>query len=84
MAWPAGCNSRSRRYSPAGWGVSGLLAGLRWTPEFRWSRIPIGLLYKIDKPTYEDTEPVLQNGPLVDQQLGIREEVFYELLAATI
>ena len=48
------------------------------------SRIPIGIIYKIDKPTYEDKEPVLQNGPLVDQQLGIKEELFYELLAETI
>jgi 2-oxoglutarate ferredoxin oxidoreductase subunit beta len=48
------------------------------------SRIPIGLIYKIDKPTYEDREPVLQNGPLVDQPLGIRKELFDELLTATI
>ncbi len=47
------------------------------------SRIPIGLMYKIEKPTYEDTEPVLLNGPLVDQPLGIKKELFDELLTAT-
>jgi 2-oxoglutarate ferredoxin oxidoreductase subunit beta len=48
------------------------------------SRIPIGLLYKTEKPTYEDTEPVLLNGPLVDQPLGIKKELFDELLTATL
>jgi len=47
-------------------------------------RIPIGLIYKIEKPTYEDTEPVLLNGPLVDQPLGIKKELLDELLAATM
>ena len=48
------------------------------------SRIPIGLIYRIEKPTYEDTEPVLLNGPLVDQSLGIKKELFDELLAVTM
>jgi len=48
------------------------------------TRIPIGLLYKVEKPTYEDTEPVLLNGPLVDQPLGIKKELFDELLTATL
>ncbi|MCH7676907.1 2-oxoacid ferredoxin oxidoreductase [candidate division KSB1 bacterium] len=48
------------------------------------SRIPIGLIYKIEKPTYEDTEPVLLNGPLIDQSLGIKKELFDELLAVTM
>ena len=48
------------------------------------SRIPIGLIYKIEKPTYEDTEPVLLNGPLLDQSLGIKKELFDELLAVTM
>lgn len=46
--------------------------------------IPIGLIYKVEKPTYEDTEPVLLNGPLVDQPLGLKRELFDELLEATI
>ncbi|TDI93849.1 MAG: 2-oxoacid:ferredoxin oxidoreductase subunit beta [Caldithrix sp.] len=48
------------------------------------SRIPIGLIYRIEKPTYEDTEPVLLKGPLVDQSLGIKKELFDQLLAVTM
>jgi 2-oxoglutarate ferredoxin oxidoreductase subunit beta len=48
------------------------------------SRIPIGLLYRHEKPTYEDTEPVLQKGPLVDQPLGMGRELFAEVLAETM
>ena len=47
-------------------------------------RIPIGLIYQVERPTYEDTEPVLLNGPLVDQPLGIKKDLFDELLAATM
>ena len=39
---------------------------------YEWGdRIPLGLLYKSDQVTYEDSEPVLQRGPLVKQQLGV-------------
>jgi hypothetical protein len=48
------------------------------------ARIPIGLLYSLDKPTYEDTEPVLSRGPLVDQPLGLDARAFEELLAETM
>jgi 2-oxoglutarate ferredoxin oxidoreductase subunit beta len=48
------------------------------------SRIPIGLLYRHEKPTYEDTEPVLTKGPLVEQPLGLGRELFAELLAETM
>jgi len=36
---------------------------------FEWgNRIPIGLFYKVDRPTYEDEEPALRGGvPLVKQ-----------------
>lgn len=47
-------------------------------------RIPIGLIYKVEKPTYEDSEPVLLNGPLVKQPLGIRKELFDQLLQETM
>ncbi len=47
-------------------------------------RIPIGLLYKFEKPTYEDSEPVLLNGPLAKQPLGIKKELFDQLLEETI
>jgi len=47
-------------------------------------RIPLGLVYKVVKPTYEDTEPVLLNGPLVKQPLGIKKELFDKLLEETM
>jgi 2-oxoglutarate ferredoxin oxidoreductase subunit beta len=47
-------------------------------------RIPIGLIYKVEKPTYEDTEPVLLNGPLIKQPLGIKKELFDKLLQETM
>jgi len=47
-------------------------------------RIPIGLVYKVEKPTYEDTEPVLLNGPLIKQPLGIKKELFDQLLLETM
>jgi len=47
-------------------------------------RIPIGSVHKVDKPTYEDSEPVLLNGPLVKQQLGIKKELFDQLLQETM
>ena len=35
-------------------------------------KIPIGLFYRTDRPTYEDLEEVLQAGPLALQTAGIR------------
>ena len=35
-----------------------------------WSQsIPIGCFYKVDRPTYDDEEPALANGPLIKQPL---------------
>jgi 2-oxoglutarate ferredoxin oxidoreductase subunit beta len=48
------------------------------------SKLPIGRLYEIDKPTYEDTEPVFHKGPLVDQPLGLDRRTFDALLAETM
>jgi 2-oxoglutarate ferredoxin oxidoreductase subunit beta len=48
------------------------------------ARIPIGLLYRSERPTYEDTEPVLSRGPLVDQPLGLDRKTFEEILAETM
>jgi len=37
---------------------------------FEWgNRIPIGLFFKVERPTYEDEEPALRSGPLVKQPL---------------
>ncbi len=43
-------------------------------------RIPIGVLYQVERPTYEEEEPALQAGPLVKQPLGLvgRESVLLE------
>ena len=48
------------------------------------ARIPIGLLYETQRPTYEDTEPVLSRGALVDQPLGLDRATFEEILAETM
>ncbi len=36
------------------------------------TKIPIGLFYRAEKPTYEDLEEALKEGPLVHQKAGIR------------
>lgn len=66
-----------------GYDPSDLMAAMEKSLEWG-SRIPIGLLYKHEKPTYEDTEPVLRKGPLVDQPLGLDAQTFKELLAETM
>lgn len=46
---------------------------------YEWGdRIPIGLLYKHARPTYESTWPSLQQGPLVDQphQVDAMHKIF--------
>ena len=44
-----------------------------WTKSLEWGeKIPIGLFYKVDKPTYEDLEEVLAAGPLAQQPAGLR------------
>jgi 2-oxoglutarate ferredoxin oxidoreductase subunit beta len=35
-------------------------------------KIPIGLFYSVDRPTYEDMEEVLQAGPLLHQSAGLK------------
>lgn len=48
---------------------------------FEWGdRIPLGLFYQHDKPTYEDKDPVLSRGPLLHQKAGVSKEVFSELI----
>lgn len=44
-------------------------------------RIPTGLIYVSERPIYEESEPVLQRGPLVNQKLGLEEDIFNELLS---
>ena len=44
-------------------------------------RIPIGRLFRTERPIYDDSEPILQQGPLVDQPLGIDRATFDAVLA---
>ena len=45
-------------------------------------KIPTGLFYRVDRPTYEDLEPALKAGPLLHQRTGIRgkEKVLNEFV----
>ncbi len=48
---------------------------------FEWGdRIPIGLFYKDNQPTYEDTEPALRQAPLVKHPLPVGKELFDSLV----
>ncbi len=43
-----------------------------WERSLEWGdKIPIGLFYRTDRPTYEDLEEVLSAGPLAQQRAGI-------------
>jgi 2-oxoglutarate/2-oxoacid ferredoxin oxidoreductase subunit beta len=44
-----------------------------WERSLEWGeKIPIGLFYRTEKPTYEDLEEVLAGGPLTKQTVGLR------------
>jgi 2-oxoglutarate/2-oxoacid ferredoxin oxidoreductase subunit beta len=44
-----------------------------WQRSLEWGdKIPIGLFYRTERPTYEDLEEVLAAGPLVYQPTGLR------------
>jgi 2-oxoglutarate ferredoxin oxidoreductase subunit beta len=60
-----------------------LMAAMAKAFEFG-ARLPVGLLYETDRPTYEDSEPVLTRGPLVDQPLGLDRATLDALLAETM
>jgi 2-oxoglutarate ferredoxin oxidoreductase subunit beta len=48
---------------------------------FEWDeKIPLGVLYKTEQPTYEDGEPIFKQGPLVKQKLGLSKETFSALI----
>jgi 2-oxoglutarate/2-oxoacid ferredoxin oxidoreductase subunit beta len=52
---------------------------------YEWGdRIPLGLFFQLERPTYEDSDPVLERGPAVDQPLGLSQELFDKLLADTM
>src|SRR6185295_41367 len=43
-------------------------------------RIPIGLLYKSEQPTYEDSDPTLRKGPLTQMPVRCDKSVFQTLI----
>jgi len=44
-----------------------------WQRSLEWGdKIPIGLFYSVDRPTYEDLEEALAAGPLVGQPAGVK------------
>lgn len=48
---------------------------------FEWGeKIPLGLFYKNEQPTYEDSEPALQKGPLTKQKLEVDPQLFDGLI----
>jgi 2-oxoglutarate ferredoxin oxidoreductase subunit beta len=48
---------------------------------FEWGdRIPLGLFYKDEQPTYEDSEPAFRLGPLVRHKLGLDDALFQSLV----
>ena len=67
-----------RAYNPAGLEAA-FHKSLEWG-----ERIPLGLFFQEERPTYEDSEPVLQKGALVDQKLGINPKLFDELIEETV
>jgi 2-oxoglutarate ferredoxin oxidoreductase subunit beta len=67
----------------AGYDPRNLMVALE--KSYEWGdRIPLGLIFQADRPTYEDSEPVLQDGPVVDQPIGLSRELFEEILAETM
>ncbi len=46
---------------------------IRWQPSLKaleWGeRIPIGVIYRTEQPTYEEQWPALKKGPLVKQKI---------------
>ena len=51
------------------------------TRAYEWGdRIPLGLFYREEQPTYEESEPALKEGPLVHQKLGMEKELFDDLM----
>ena len=48
---------------------------------FEWGdRIPLGLFFRDEQPTYEDSEPAFKLGPLVRHKLGLDEALFTKLV----
>jgi 2-oxoglutarate/2-oxoacid ferredoxin oxidoreductase subunit beta len=62
---------RVYKLESAGHNPSDIVAA--WQRSLEWGdKIPIGLFYSVDRPTYEDLEEVLAAGPLALQPAGLR------------
>lgn len=62
---------RVYKLESAGHNPSDIVAA--WQRSLEWGdKIPIGLFYSVDKPSYEDLEEVLAAGPLVSQPAGLK------------
>jgi len=52
---------------------------------FEWDlRIPLGVFYQTERPTYEEEEGALEFGPLVKQKLGLSDEDWKALIKETL
>jgi 2-oxoglutarate/2-oxoacid ferredoxin oxidoreductase subunit beta len=74
---------RQRVYKLEGAGHDPTNIVAAWQRALEWGdKIPIGLFYKTDKPTYEELEEVLAAGPLAKQPAGLkgREALLKEFL----
>jgi 2-oxoglutarate ferredoxin oxidoreductase subunit beta len=74
---------RVYRLEERGHDTSDLTAALARALEFE-PQLPVGLLYQESRPTYEDTDPVLARGPLVDQPIGLDRKTFQDILPETM
>jgi 2-oxoglutarate ferredoxin oxidoreductase subunit beta len=64
---------RQRVYKLEGSGHDPTNLGAAWNKSIEWGdKIPIGLFYRTDRPTYEELEEVLSAGPLAKQPAGIK------------
>jgi 2-oxoglutarate/2-oxoacid ferredoxin oxidoreductase subunit beta len=62
---------RVYKLESAGHDAGNLVAA--WERSLEWGdKIPIGLFYKTDRPSYEDLEEVLSAGPLAKQPAGLK------------
>ena len=55
-------------HDPSDWDKA--FGKVREERDTNWEKVPIGVFYKVDLPTYEDGLPVLKKGPLVKQKEG--------------
>jgi 2-oxoglutarate ferredoxin oxidoreductase subunit beta len=46
----------------------------------RDDKLPIGVLYEVDEPTFDEEEPSLQGAPLVESRIGLTDEEWNALM----